>query len=286
MAGISSFRGRLRRRRGPGGVALWSSARAISSTVPRLPGVRIIERHDRRGEPITQEQPAPPDPPRGQIAAPCELVHRGPRDAEQVGHLPRRQDIRACQRALGWRSHLPKRGPEPPKRTPGSRLWPAPPGPRKMGVAQAGVSEAGESISRLPASGGHPAECRDHAIGAVRALLEGAGGAVSSCMERSSLRVLAAFPQERERCGGRSWSWRTPGSRLERKRAGFLPASATLLHRHRPLLADLRAGRRAATDCRLGAPVRKWFKVARDRRDHSHRRDGHRLGRLPAARRR
>jgi hypothetical protein len=119
VAGISSFRPPVRRAHGRGGVALWSSARAFSSAVPGLPGARIVERRDGRGEPVAQEEPAPSDPPRGQIAATCELVHGGARDAEQVGHLPGRHDVCAGQRARDWRSHLPKRGPEPPKRTPG-----------------------------------------------------------------------------------------------------------------------------------------------------------------------
>jgi hypothetical protein len=120
VVGISSFERRSRARPRASGVALWSSARRISSVVAGLPGGRIIERRNRRGEPITEEQPAPPDPPRWQIAATCELIDGGARDAEQVGHLPGRHDICACQRARGWRSHLPKRGPEPPKQTPGA----------------------------------------------------------------------------------------------------------------------------------------------------------------------
>jgi hypothetical protein len=118
-AGISSFRGRLRAPPRASGVALWSSARAISSAVSGRPSGRVVERRDRRDEPIAEEDPAASDPPRGQIPATCELVHGGARNAEQVGHLPGRQDIGTCQRARGRRSHLPKRGPEPAKRTPG-----------------------------------------------------------------------------------------------------------------------------------------------------------------------
>jgi hypothetical protein len=75
--GDSSFRRRSQRYCGRCGVALWCSARAVSSVVSGPPGRRIVERCDRRGEPVAQEEPAPSDPPRGQIAAVCELVHGG-----------------------------------------------------------------------------------------------------------------------------------------------------------------------------------------------------------------
>jgi hypothetical protein len=157
VAGISSFRGRLRRRRCPGGVALWSSARATSGAVSRLPSGRIVKRRNGGGEPIAQEQPAAPDTPRGKIAATCELVHGGARDAEQLGDLPGRHDICACQRARGWRSHLPKRGPEPPKRTPGGRLWLAPAGST--------AAEAGPHATSFAVRGGAP---RAFALGNTR----------------------------------------------------------------------------------------------------------------------
>ncbi len=160
MAGISSFGRRSRARPRASGVALWSSARRISSAVSGLPGGRIIERRNRRGEPITQEQPAPPDPPRGQVAATCELVHGGARDAEQVGHLPGRHDICACQGALGRRSHLPKRGPEPPKRTPGGRLRLAPPGLRLAGGwSPTGGHSPSEDLGPQASALSQPREC-------------------------------------------------------------------------------------------------------------------------------
>jgi hypothetical protein len=160
VAGISSFRRRWRARPRASGVALWSSARWPSSAVSGLPSGRIVERRDRRGEPIAQEQPAPPDAPRGQIAATCELVHGGARDAEQIGHLPGRQDICACQWARGWRSHLPKRGPEPPKRTPGGDF-----GWRLRALRDGGCSagSTGTQPSGLLVSDCHAAGCRNHA---------------------------------------------------------------------------------------------------------------------------
>jgi hypothetical protein len=76
------------------GVALWSTARVISGAVTgRLPGGRVIERGDRRGESIAEEEPAAPDSSRRELATARELVHRRARDAEQVGHIPRREDV-------------------------------------------------------------------------------------------------------------------------------------------------------------------------------------------------
>jgi hypothetical protein len=109
--GISSFRGRSRGWPRARGVALWSSARANSSAVSRSPSRRIVERCDGRGEALAYEDPAAPDAPRGKVATPCKLVDGRARDAEQLGHLARRQDVGACERASGRSRHLPKRAP-------------------------------------------------------------------------------------------------------------------------------------------------------------------------------
>jgi hypothetical protein len=160
VAGISSFGRRSRARPRASGVALWSSARRISSVILGLPGGGIIERRDRRCEPVAEEQPAPSDPPRGEIAATCELVDGRARDAEQLGDLPGRHDVCACQRARGWRSHLPKRGPEPPKRTPGGDF-----GWRLRALRDGGCSagSTGTQPSGLLVSDCHAAGCRNHA---------------------------------------------------------------------------------------------------------------------------
>lgn len=79
----------------------------LSTGVLRPPGGRIVERPDRRGEPIAQEQPAASHTPRRQIAATCELVDGRARDPEQLGDVTRGEDVGPSELASRWRGHLP-----------------------------------------------------------------------------------------------------------------------------------------------------------------------------------
>jgi hypothetical protein len=64
----------------------------------RSPRSRIVERCDGGRDALAEEQPAPPDAPRGQVASPGELVDGRPRDPKQFGHLGRRENIGSGQR--------------------------------------------------------------------------------------------------------------------------------------------------------------------------------------------
>lgn len=69
-----------------------------SSAALRTPRGWIVERRDSCCDPVTKEEPPSPDSSRGQIAAARQLMDGRPWDAEQLGDLGRRQDIRARQR--------------------------------------------------------------------------------------------------------------------------------------------------------------------------------------------